>query len=846
MKNRNLFLCFAFLIFFFSETLAQQSSGTLVVKVSPDALKGEGKFRIQLVEKSSRVLVQEAKVGATDEIIIHDVPFASYYVRLFDGNSVISTGTVTINSSVPQHLELAGLRKVEAGEIIVEGSKGDVEPGAHTYYSSRQIENLPAASSPKKMEAIILNTPGAVPDEDGRMHFRGEDAQLQYVIDGIPVTTNSSRIYSSLFNASLIKSVDIQRGGLPAEYGVATSAVVSINTRSGFDAPVFAEGSASIGSFGTMVRTLSIGGNIDGRVALFAGYSSSETDRYLDPIKSFDPNHTDGYTHNYFAKADFLLSDNIDIVILGTRNLANFGIANGGKTGLRTLQLPAPPEQDQRQNLSDYMFAARLNATLGDNSALSILGYKRQTEAMNTSGGLMQINSAADSIKAVQENEDFFIGAHRIDEVIGGQVEFSAVTKWFSVPNALKFGVGGESYPLQEFFTFAVTNPDKSNPALPGGDDRLIPYDLTQGGHPFLVNQSKTGTRFSVYAQDHLTLQDWIIDAGLRYDMFKLLADESGISPRLSAAYHLTSDLWLKASYNRIIMQAPVENILVSSSDEAKILVGTEQGSTPTSVMSEKEHVVEIGASYKLNENIDIDLNGYGKFIDNYIVKVELGVSGVIFPVNLKQGRVLGGELEVRLHDWNNFSGTLSFATCDARGLKPSDGSSPIAGGLIIGEEGENYNKPFAGEDAFQTEHNQALTASFTLNYAHPSGFFSTLGGRFDSGLPFDIADSNGVGLDEAQSKAELKRRGYSDDIINLLNLAVDKPGSPDKSSASHFILDLSAGFDFNKTLGVPAKISGTILNVLDTKYLYKFESVFGGTHFGLPRMYVLQLQVKI
>src|SRR4029077_3343389 len=131
-----------------------------------------------------------------------------------------------------------------------------------------------------------------------------------------------------------------------------------------------------------------------------------------------------------------------------------------------------------------------------------------------------------------QENEDFFIGAHRVDEATGGQLEFSSLTHWFDIPNALKFGVGGESYPLQEFFTFAVTNPAKSDPAQEG-DDRLIPYDLTKGGKPFVSDHSQTGTRFSLYAQDHLTMENWIVDAGVRYDMFKLIGSESGISPRL-------------------------------------------------------------------------------------------------------------------------------------------------------------------------------------------------------------------------------------------------------------------------------------------------------------------------
>jgi len=100
---------------------------------------------------------------------------------------------------------------------------------------------------------------------------------------------------------------------------------------------------------------------------------------------------------------------------------------------------------------------------------------------------------------------------------------------WFSAQNTFKVGVGGESFPLKEFFTFAVTNPNRSNPDS-AGDDRLIPYDLTQGGKPFLVDQSKTGKRISGFIQDDIISGQWVFSPGVRYDLFSLFEDESAIS----------------------------------------------------------------------------------------------------------------------------------------------------------------------------------------------------------------------------------------------------------------------------------------------------------------------------
>ena len=399
---------------------------------------------------------------------------------------------------------------------------------------------------------------------------------------------------------------------------------------------------------------------------------------------------------------------------------------------------------------------------------------------------------------------------------------------------------------MKEFFTFAVTNPQLSDSTVPGGDARYLPYDITEGGKPFSVDQAKTGYRLSAFVQDQFALNEkWTIGVGLRFDQFHLFDSENGISPRINASYSASDRLQLRASYNYLFMEAPVENILVSSSNEARILTGTDQGQTPNMIKSERAHMIELAGAYHLNSYIDLELVGYSKFIENFLVKVELGNSGIIFPVNLKNGIAAGGEFRARLRNWNNISGSLSFSTCVSLGLKPEDGSSPIAAGLILGEEGENYLHPFAGEDVFPTEHNQLLTAVLNLKYDHPSGFFAVTNTRFDSGLPFDLTDNNGVGLDKTASVNELKRRGYSDDVIDLLSLEPEKPGSPDKSLKPRIIVDLGLGYDLMNATSIPLTISASIMNVFDTTFLYKFESTFGGTHFGYPRMIAVKAELS-
>ncbi len=70
-------------------------------------------------------------------------------------------------------------------------------------------------------------------------------------------------------------------------------------------------------------------------------------------------------------------------------------------------------------------------------------------------------------------------------------------------------------------------------------------------------------------------------------------------------------------------------------------------------------------------------------------------------------------------------------------------------------------------------------------------------------------------------------------------------PGSPDRAVAPNAVIDASVGCDFSCFSSLPLKLSVTVLNVLNTPYLYRFESTFGGTHFGVPRTITARLDVR-
>ncbi len=808
---------------------AQQSEGTIVVSAADRTPPLEAALRLRIVENSTLALTGEYLLGPHSEVTVRNVPFGTYRIDLVADSVLVSEQIITLRTTVPLVVRFESMREYELPEITVSNPPTSTT-STSTAFTATAIDQLPAVSSSKKIEAMLLATPGVVPDEDGRMHFRGEHADLQYSIDGIPITADLSRIYSSLLNADIIKGVTVLRGALNPEYGVQAAGVVAVTTKSGFDRPLTVAGAGQVGSFGAKEVSLEAGGNIGNRTAFFGAAQASESDRYLDPISGFSPIHAHGRNASIFGKVTAVLGTDLQMNLLGQYSTTRYEIPNSTSSSL----------QRQEQKMDDYLIGGRLTSQLTSSTTLSALLYTRKGTARLTSGGLDRIS---DSIAAVLQNEKFFIGVNRSLEYHGGQLELSSRLEGPGVLHEWKVAAGGEAYPIHEFVTFAVTNPALSDSSIPGGDYRYRAIDITQGGTPFIVDQARRGSRFSAYAQDVMHVDRWDIGFGVRYDVFQLFETETNLSPRLNAAYRMNDDLVLRASYNRIVMQAPLEYILTSSSDEARALAGREQGSIPTRVMSERSHVVEIGAQYRLNRFVDFELSGYTKLIDDFLAKVELGNSEVIFPVNLKEGRVAGGEFITRLRNWNSLSASLSISVCASRAFIPEDGSSPVAAGLILGEEGKNFSSPFRGEDSFPTEHNQLITAVMNLHYRYSDEWSGTLAARFDSGLPFDLTGANGQGLDEAESRVELRQRGYADDVIDLLELSAEMHGSPDKSVAPHIVLD--AGIQFSPSF-LPVRLSGNVLNLLDQKYLYKFESSFGGTHFGVPRTFIVGVELAL
>ena len=130
--------------------------------------------------------------------------------------------------------------KTEAiGEITVSAEKPLHEQTlmGRTLVSIDKILETPSFMGEPDLMKALTTIPGVSSGRDGRsnIYVRGGDrGQNLILLDGAKLyNTNHIGGFMSLFNASIVKQVEVYKGGFPARYGGRASSVIDVYTRDG-------------------------------------------------------------------------------------------------------------------------------------------------------------------------------------------------------------------------------------------------------------------------------------------------------------------------------------------------------------------------------------------------------------------------------------------------------------------------------------------------------------------------------------------------------------------------------------------------------------------------------------
>lgn len=781
-------------------SLAQARIGTVqgTVKDPTGALVPDAE--VTITQPVTRY-TQKAQTDRQGSFKLVNVPFNTYNVSARATGFQPTEQSIDLESTVPLNLDLSlSITGAEAAVTITEDNTALLEPdrsSSDTDINQSVLERPIGAAPSRAIESIVASAPGFVTDDNGRMHPRGSESQVQYVIDGIPVTDNLSAIFSTSLDARTLRSVEVLTGGIPAEFGDKLAGVINVNTRSGLEGPTQGAVSFSGGSFSTGEIAADFSTHTK-RFGFLTNLSTSTSQRYLDP-PTIDNFHNFGRTGKAFFRLDYQFDQNNSLRGVFTFGGSNFQIAN------RLEQEIAG--QDQRQRLRDNSQSLTFQHIFSPNALGQFSLFNRYGRAKLLS------NPTSTPVVAFQ---------NRTLQNYGGLGSI-ALTRG---SHNIKFGGSLTITPVHENFTFYPTVHfdeilDEDGNVLPN------PINSFNATNPFVFTGQKTGRTVSAYVQDRVSLfKNFTLDAGIRYDNYRLLIAEQALSPRIAVAFFIPgTNTTLRASYNRFFQPPPAENLLLASSREAASIspLAVIRGVTTVQpIPPDKENVFEVGAQQLITRFFRLNLTLYQKRIKNFSDKDQFIETGVIFPIAIASGRVTGEEIRIESTDIKGFHGSVSYSNSHAYGV------TPITGGLFLGEDPQELQ---VSGVRFSADHDQRNSAQFQFSYNHrPTGLYATFSGRYDSGVPTDV--------EPGTTLADFVAEGFDPRLYNEIDF--DRGRVRPRT-----VLDLSVGADLFKKERVSMNVQFDVQNVTNELFLYNFQSVFSGTHVGYPRLFSGRLSLR-
>ncbi|HKP86902.1 MAG TPA: TonB-dependent receptor [Blastocatellia bacterium] len=731
------------------------------------------------------------------------VPYNTYKLTVEAADFQPAEQTVDVHTAVPSQVSVQLALKTLSAEVSV--SAGDTHMieadrvSADTDLNTPLLLNNIGPAPSRGLQKVIESAPGVVADDNGRIHTRGSESNVQTVINGVPVTENLSAIFATSIDPRTTSHIEVLTGGIPAEFGDKLGAVINLNTKSGLDMPISGEITGNIGSFSTGDAAASFGGHAK-KFGWFTAFSGSTTHRYLDPptIENF---HNSGRSASNLTTFDFNPSSNDSFKLTLMFGGASFQVPN------RLDQERAGQDQRQRQK-SDSQFLSwqhLFSPAIVGNISL----FHRTSTAELTS------NPLSTPVVAFQDRR-------LTNNGLIGSVSYA------SHGHTFKTGFQYTRTPIRENFSFYPTDTDAFEPIIDeNGTVFPNPVLAFSAANPFLFRGRRTGRMWSGFVQDRFSpIKNLTVDFGIRFDDYKLLVQEHEFSPRIGLAYLLPkSQTVIRVSYNRLFQPPPAENLLLASSPEAARLsplaVTTGQfGVKP--ILPDKEHVFEAGVQQQLTKYARLTVSAYNKQIRNFSDKDQFFDTGVIFPISIFAGRVNGIEARLDTAEWHGLSGYVSYGNSRAFGI------TPINGGLFLGEAVESLDNPGL---RFPNDHDQRNSGQFQVNYTHKkSGWWTSFGGRYDSGVPTEV--------EPGTTREQFIEEGFDPRLFDLVDFQRGRV-------KPRMIYNFSTGIDLMQSERVSMSAALDVENLTDRLFVYNFESVFSGTHIGPPRQFSGRLTFK-
>jgi outer membrane receptor for Fe3+-dicitrate len=365
----------------------------------------------------------------------------------------------------------------------------------------------------------------------------------------------------------------------------------------------------------------------------------------------------------------------------------------------------------------------------------------------------------------------------------------------------LKAGIEGDFGSLHEAFSYRITDRSQFDPATPRR------FQFSGRGQ----DREQAG-----FVQDLVRLGNWTFSAGLRYDHYRLVAEDSAFSPRLGVAWYWpAAGLVLRASYDRVFQTPAFENILLASSAAVDSL---NDNVLRLPVHPSHGNFYEAGLAKGILGKLRLEANYFRRTVNDFADDDLLLNTGVSFPIAFRRAEIYGAEVKLEVPRWGPLSGYLSYSNLLGRGYLP------VTGGLFLGDESAGL---LASGASFPITQDQRNTVHARFRYEVTPRVWVALGGGYGSGLPVEFDGTYAEALAQ-----------YGPRIVSRVNF--------DRGRVRpSFSLDASAGVVLRKKEKQTVRLQGDVQNLTDRLNVLDFAGVFSGTALAAPRSASLRLQAE-
>ncbi len=668
---------------------AQRELGELQLEVQ-DSQGAAVAASVELVSEANQVR-RSFTTSDDGQATAQNLPLGIYRVAVTRQGFAPNVQTIGIHSEVPLRVTVTLMVTPVQTQVQVTDSATLIDPYRTTAVeaigSQALREEVPAQPGRGLLD-LVDSLPGWIFEANGVLHPRGSEYQVQFIVDGIPLTENRSPGFAAPVETSVgtgdSGSVQVRTADYPAEYGRKLGGVIEIATPKDLPSGLHGDISVDGGSFA------SAGGGVDLSYAaganrlLFSG-GGFYSQRYLDPpVLGNYTNSGSGGTTAVSYERDLSKRDRLRVSI--THNELDFLVPN------ELLQQLAGQRQMRRND--ETSGTVRYQRTISTRLLLDVQGSVRDTASNFSSNPLS-------TPILVSQQRGFREGYVRAD--LAGH----------HGRNDWKAGVDTLLSPVHEMLQYVITDPAQFDP----------------GVQPqFSFSDRRWDREQSAFLQDEIRVGQWAVSAGIRFDEYRFVVAESAWSPRVGIAYFFPSlGLALHASYDRAFQTPAIENLLLASSPQVDSL-SPEVLRLP--VQPSRGNFYQLGFTKGIAGKLRIDANAFRRDFRDYADDDILLNTGVSFPIAFATAHISGEEVRLEVPRWGRFSGYLSYAN------QSGTDQGPVTGGLFLGDDATSA---LTDTNRIAISQDQRNTLRTRVRFQAAKRFWVAASYEYDSGLPVEI-----------------------------------------------------------------------------------------------------------